>query len=200
MTWGEFQRQYDAEGREKADGYSPGDFDGMSDEERARARSMMLNRALNGDSIDLSGLRYIGDATTAATLEAADDVARRLGWRDDVIRHEVLFELTGEYRYLFDLAGYLDGRDPERQERAAYALTWYVLPAETEPFLVDRIVDGRHEPAILPLLKAWIALHQRAVCDLMCFQRHLDLVRRVSDSSPARRRTLLSDAVAGLSS
>ena len=59
MTWAAFKRQYDAGRRKKADGYSPSDFDGMSEDERARARSMMLERGLRGDTLDLSGLRYI---------------------------------------------------------------------------------------------------------------------------------------------
>jgi hypothetical protein len=200
MTWGDFQRQYQAQGREKGDGYSPSDFDAMTDDERARARTMMLDRALQGDTIDLSGLRYIGDDGTVAALEAAADAIARLGWRDDIIRHEVLFELTGQGAYLTDLATYLDGRNPEAQERAASAFTWYVLPADAELFLLDRIGDGRHEAAVLPLLQAWIAMHQRAVCDIMCFQKHLSLIRRVSDASPGQRRALLSDAAPSFSS
>jgi len=118
MTWADFKRQYDAEGREKADGYSPGDFDGMSEDERAQARSMMLERALRGDTIDLSGLRYVGDADTIARLEDARGIVAQLGWRDDIIRHDVLYDLTGEAHFLTDLAHYLDGRDAEAQERA----------------------------------------------------------------------------------
>jgi hypothetical protein len=170
MTWGDFRRRYEAQGREKGDGYSPSDFDGMTEDERGRARTMMLERALQGDASDLGGLRHIGDAGTVMALDAAADVFARLGWRDDIVRHEVLFALTGQGAYLTDLATYLDGRDAEAQERAASALTWHVLPTEAEPFLLDRIGDGRHEAAVLPLLQASIALHRRAVCDMICFQ------------------------------
>ena len=197
MAWGDFLRQFEAQGREKGDGYSPRDFDGMSQDERVRARAMMLERALTGDDIDLlSGLRYIGDAATAATLDAAAATTANFGWSFDITRLQVLFELTGQQRYLTDLARYLDGRDPKAQERAGYALTWYVLPPEAEPFLLDRIADGRHDPALLPLLKAWIALHQRAMCDTPCFQRNIALVRTVSNARPFSRRALLADAAA----
>ena len=195
MIWADFKRQYDAEGREKVDGYSPSDFDGMSEDERAQARSMMLERALRGDTIDLSGLRYVGDANTIARLEEAGGIVAQLGWRDDIIRHDVLYQLTGEACFLTDLARYLDGRGAEAQERAARSFTWFVLPVELESFLSDRIADGRHEPAILPLLQAWIGLRERAVCDIMCFQRHIDFICRVSDAAPAKRRTMLSDAL-----
>ncbi len=192
MTWADFRRQYDFEGREKADGYSPTDFDNMSGDERARARSMMLERALRGDTIDLSGLRYVGDADTVRALEDAAATVAQLGWRDDIIRHDVLYQLTGQPRFLIDLTRYLDGRDAEAQERAARSFTWFVLPVELEPFLIDRIADGRHEPAILPLLQAWIGLRERSVCDIMCFQRHLAFIRRVSDAHPAHRRAMLA--------
>lgn len=46
MAFSEFHHQYDAQGREKSDGYSPSDFNGMTEEQRERAREMMLNRAL----------------------------------------------------------------------------------------------------------------------------------------------------------
>jgi hypothetical protein len=195
MTWADFKRQYDAEGREKADGYSPGDFDDMSGNESTRARSMMLERALRGDTVDLSGLRYVGDAQTVAALEGSAGLVAQLGWRDDTVRHDVLYHLTGDTRFLTDLTRYLDGCDSEAQERAARSFTYVLLPPEFELFLVDRIADGRHEAAILPLLQAWIGLRKRSVCDVMCFQRHLDFIRRVNDASFTQRRAMLTDAL-----
>ncbi|WP_076071808.1 hypothetical protein [Sphingomonas montana] len=154
MTWTDFKHQYDAQGREKADGYSASHFDGMTEDERSLARTMMLDRALNGDTIDLNGLGYIGNADTVAALCAAAVQIAGLGWRHDILRHEVLFKLTGEPHYLTDLARYLDQPDRASQENAASVLTWYVLPRDIEPFLLERICDGRHDPAILPLLQA----------------------------------------------
>lgn len=197
MSWAEFQRQYDAVGRDKADGYAPGYFDGMSDQDLARARAMMLERALAGDTIDLSGLRYIGDADTVVRLAAMEE-SDAFDWNYDITRHEVLFELTGDPQYLTSLARYLDGRDAEAQERVAGVLAQYVLPPEAETFVVDRIVDGEHEAAVLSLIRAWIAIQQRSVCDIMCFQRHLDLIRSVNRAKPRHRAALLTEAAVGL--
>ena len=194
VTWTDFRRQYDAQGREKADGYSRKDFEGMTLDERTLARTMMLERALDGDTIDLGGLRHVGDADTASTLASAGETTSRHGWRYDVLRREVLFELTGDHGCLTGLAPYLDGRDAEMQEGAAQAIGWYVLPPECRSFLEERIVDGRHEAGILSLMKAWIALERRTVCDPECFQRHLGLVRMISRSAPTRRRALLLEA------
>ena len=188
MTWYAFQRQYDARGREKGDGYSPGDFDELTPEERARARAMMLARALRGDTIDLSGLRYIGDAGTVVALRAAD----ALDWDSDIIQLDVLFDLTWDERYLLALARYLDARAPDKQESAANTLSWRALPATFEPLLVARTCDGRHEGALLALLSAWIGLHEGERCDMTCFQRHLAFIRRVKRTAPRRRHVLLA--------
>ena len=190
-------RQYEAEGREKADGYSPADFDGLSEPERDRARAMMLDRALQGDSIDLSGLRYIGNAVTIEALTASDATGR-FAWDLDVIRHQVLYELTAEQHWLTDLSLYLDGRNGEAQQRAANVFAWYVLPPAMGDFLADRIVDNWHEAAILPLIQAWIGVQMGQTCDLMCFQRHLDLIRSVANARPGRRRDLLDAAASDL--
>ncbi len=192
MTMDRFQRQYAAQGREKADGYSPADFAEMTDAERATARDMMLKRALAGDTVDLMGLSYVGDAGTVAALRQAASLVASFNWRWDVNRHEVLFDLTQDKAYLFDLATYLDGRDGRAQEGAANALAWRVLSRDAEPFLVDRMCDGRHEGALLGLIQAWLGLRAAAVCDPICFQRHLPLIRSVTGATPARRRQLLA--------
>ncbi len=199
MTWIDFRRQYEAQGREKADGYARADFEGMSDDERAHARGMMLDRALEGDTTDLDGLRHVGDTSTASILASASEARTGHGWRYDVLRHEVVFEITGDHGHLTGLSPYLDARDGEMQTRAAQALASCVLPPECLAFLEERIVDGRHEPAILPLLTAWIAVQRRSACDPACFQRHLEFVRLICRTRPRRRSGLLSDyASAGL--
>lgn len=198
MSWYSFQQQYDAQGRDKGDGYLPSYFADMSADELARARAMLLASALDGDAIDLSGLRYVGNAETVAALEAARDGAPAQNWSFDITRLDVLYALTGDQVYLAALSRYLDGRDAEPQVRAAYVLADHVLPREAEIFLIERIGDGRHEAALDGLLSAWIGLHQGARCDVMCFQRHLDLIRQVHNASPQRRPALLADAVAGV--
>lgn len=182
-------------GVKRGDGYTPADFAGLSADERDRARAMMLARALDGDDIDLGGLRYVGDAATVAALNAAKDSGPARRWDYDITRLDVLFTLTGDAEtYLAAFSRHLDGRDKEAQVRASGALSWHVLPIAAESFLVDRISDGRHEAALLGLLQAWIGIHERVVCDAMCFQRHLGLIREVSAAGVRKRRALLAEA------
>jgi hypothetical protein len=198
MAWGDFQRQYHATGREKGDGYSPADFDGMTPAERDRARAMMLVRALDGDTVDLLGLRHVGDAGTVATLDAAAALATRLGWRWELDRLTVLLDLTDDWRRLDAFTPYLDGRDTEAQSRAAYILEDFVLPPALEPFVLQRIADGRHEAAILPLLTLWIALRRQVRGFTVRDQDQL--IHRVAHAPPGRRPAMLLAAADTLGS
>lgn len=149
MTWATVIAQYEATGPRKLDGYSPAQFEGMSADEQAKARVMLIDRALaEGDIFDLNGLRFVGDAGTVARLAGAADAADRNGRRFDIIRLEVLFVLTGDHAYLHAVTRWLDDRDPAAQERAADALASHPLTPEFNDIVVDRITDGRHEDAL----------------------------------------------------
>ena len=195
MTFAAFQQQYDSLPTQKLDGYSPSQFEGMSEAERERARSMLIERAFReGDIFDLNGLRFVGDETTIAQLAQATDAADRHGWRFDIIRREVLFVLTSDHDWLLGLTRWLDDRDPAAQERAATALASHPLTPAFEPIIVDRIADGRHEDSLLGLLSAWIALRDGPGIDPMRFQRNLPLIRTVSAASPRARPAILQEA------
>ncbi len=198
MSWDRFRQQYEAQGRAKADGYSADHFAGMSDLEQAEARTLLLERALAGDTTDLSGLRHIGNAETISALAAFDHAADRFGCHYDIGRCEVLYDLTGNSAHLETLLRYLDGPPQAVQETAANAIAWHVLPPEAEPYIAARIADGRHDAIILPMLQTWIGIQQRAVCDSASFQRHLPLIRRVKDARPGKRQALLDELAPGL--
>lgn len=195
MTFAAFQHQYDSLPTQKLDGYSPSQFEGMSEAERERARSMLMERAFReGDIFDLNGLRFVGDAATVAQLAQATDAAERYGWRFDIIRREVLFVLTSDHDWLLGLTRWLDDRDPAARERAATALASHPLTPAFEAIIVDRIADGRHEDSLLGLLSAWIALRDGPGIDPMRFQRNLPLIRTVSAASPRTRPAILQEA------
>lgn len=61
VTWTDFCRQFDAAGRDKADGYSPFHFGGSSASELDHARTMLEERSAAGDTVDGDGLRLIGN-------------------------------------------------------------------------------------------------------------------------------------------
>lgn len=95
MSLAAFLRQYHATGRDKADGYAAAMFADMTEDERAQARAMLLERGLAGDTVDLDGLRFVGDAATVAALRAFEDRATPRNPRFDVQRRETLRVLTG---------------------------------------------------------------------------------------------------------
>ncbi len=195
MTFAAFQQQYDSLPTQKLDGYSASQFEGMSETEREKARSMLVERAFReGDIFDLNGLRFVGNDTTVAQLAQATDAADRHGWRFDIIRREVLFVLTSDHAWLLGLTRWLDDRDPAAQERAATALQSHPLTPAFEAIIVDRIADGRHEDSLLSLLSAWIALRDGPGLDPMRFQRNLPLIRAVSAASPRARPAILQEA------
>jgi hypothetical protein len=192
MTFSTLLHQYESVPTQKLDGYSPSQLEGMSEAEREKARSMLVERAFReGDIFDLNGLRFVGDETTIAQLAQATDAADRHGWRFDIIRREVLFVLTSDHEWLLGLTHWLDDRNPAAQERAATALASHPLTPAFEPIIVDRIADGRHEESLLGLLSAWIALRDGPGIDPMRFQRNLPLIRAVS---PRARPAMLREA------
>lgn len=195
MTFAAFLTQYEATGREKADGYFPAHFSGMSDDERARARAMMLDRALDGDTIDMNGLRLIGDDGTAVRLEAAGTETVRFGFRLDIVRRETLFGLTGDPRHLAGCLTWLDDADPSAREFAAEALARHRLPPDLADPLARRLADGQHEDIALPLAIAWLGTHGLDASAAEDFQRHLPFIRSVLNTPPARRPAVLATGV-----
>lgn len=192
MIFPDFLAQYQAQ--EKGQGYFPFHFEGMMEEERACARAMLLERALGGDTVDLDGLRLIGDARTAARLEAAKDLDAAHGYRFAVLRLETLFVLTGDANHMLDLLKWIDGSDADAQELAALALARHPLPSVLARAIVERLADGRHEKIAGSLMDAWLATQGEPIWDMAVFQRHLPLIRRVLNARPAQRPRILADA------
>ena len=95
MSLASFLRQYHATGRDKVDGYAAAMFADMTEDERARARAMLLERGLAGDTVDLHGLRFVGDAATVAALRAAAERTTPGNPHFDAQRCETLRVLTG---------------------------------------------------------------------------------------------------------
>ncbi len=122
MTWPAFIAQFHAKGRDKAEGYFPFHFEGMSDDELARARVMMEARGVEGDTTDLDGLRLIGDAATIAKLDAARMADAAHGVAFETARRETLFALTRDADHLAPLLVLLDA--PEDRNSAFAAQPW----------------------------------------------------------------------------
>lgn len=191
MTWPVFIAQFQAKGRDKAEGYFPFHFEGMSDEERARARAMMEARGVEGDTTDLDGLRLIGDASTVAKLEAARTQDGVQGIAFEVARRETLFVLTRDADHLAPLLMLLDAPEDRDSAFAAQALARHPLPSTFAPKLAARMLDGHHEVALLWIVKAWLSARGEDVWQVPVFDAHLPFIRQVMAARPANRAALL---------
>ncbi|MBN3537430.1 hypothetical protein JYA61_11755 [Sphingomonas pseudosanguinis] len=191
MTWPAFIAQFHAQGRDKAEGYFPFHFEGMSDDDLARARGMMEARGVEGDTTDLDGLRLIGDAATVERLEGAEAKDGVHGIAFEVARRETLFTLTQEADHLSPLLALLDGAEDRDSAFAAQALARHPLPPSFAPSLAARIVDGRHEVALLWIIKAWLSARGEAVWQVPVFDANLPFIRKVMAARPATRNALL---------
>jgi len=194
MSFATFLRRYHSTPPEKMDGYSAADFADMSVEERAQARAMLTERGLTGDTIDIDGLRYVGDEQTVAALSAAEDSAAEFGPVFDIVRLETLFVLTGDPHHLARLLAWVDGPDERARSFAAETLTRHRLPADFADPIVARLTDGRHEDVVRQLVEGWIATRGEPTgSNLAEFQRWLPLVRAILEAAPASRAALLAE-------
>lgn len=194
MSFATFLHRYQSTPPEKLDGYSAADFADMSVEERAQARAMLTERGLAGDTIDIDGLRYVGDEQTVAALIAAEARAADFGPVFDIVRLETLFVLTADPRHLARLLAWIDGPDAKARSFAAETLTRHRLPADAADAIVVRLADGRHEDIVRQLVEAWLATRGEPIgSDLAAFQRWLPLVRAILAAAPAKRPELLMD-------
>lgn len=191
MTWTAFSEQYEAKGREKADGYFPFHFEGMDATELTQARALMEARGSAGDTTDLDGLRLIGDAGSIAVLEAAEVQDKRLGIAFECARRETLFALTGNVRFIAPLIDRLDTREDRDSAFAAQAIARHQLPPTLAPALASRITDGRHEIALLWIVKAWLSAQGEAIWQVPVFDANLPFIRSVIAERPAARRRLM---------
>jgi len=191
-----FLLQYRATGREKGDGYDSSMFADMDPGELSEARSAMLRRALEGDTIDLAGLALVGNAAAIAALrKAAGTGVLRAPDRDLVLR-ETLFALTCDPHELEPVLAWLDGRDAYARRQAAELLARLALPPTLAEPIARRLARWRLGPAGLPLATAWLSTQGLPTYRIDGFQAHLPLVRRILAAWPWRRAGVLT-AVAG---
>ncbi len=191
MTWTAFIAQFEATGRQKGEGYFAAHFEGMSEQEKSRARRMMEDRASLGDTTDIDGLRLIGDAETVERLTALASEDPRYGVPFAVNRCETLFALTQDARYLEPLLAHLDDHEDRDAAFAAQAIARHPLPEAFVPALAERIRDGRHEVALIWIVKAWLSAQGIAIWQPAIFDAHLRFIQDVTRVRPAARNAIL---------
>ncbi len=190
MTFAAFLAQYGATGRVKGDGYDRSMVADLTDAERERARAMLLERGLAGDTTDVAGLRLVADDATIAALREAAVLAPLRGVEWQVTRIETLFALTGDSADLHPLLTLLDIR--RTREPAAQALARVALPFAFAVPLATRLGRWRYRRVALPLVIAWLQTRELDLRDPVAFQSHLPLVRRIVRALPWRRMSVLA--------
>jgi hypothetical protein len=191
VTWTAFIAQFHATGRQKGEGYSAAHFEGMSEQEKSRARQMMEERAARGDTIDIDGLRLIGDAGTVERLTTLASEDRRYGVPFAVNRCATLFVLTRDAHHLEPLLALLDDGEERDAALAAQAIARHPLPKTFAHALAERIRDGRHEVSLIWIVKAWLSAQGIAIWLPDMFAAHLGFIQDVTRTHPADRGTLL---------
>jgi hypothetical protein len=102
-TWDQFLKQYHAQAREKADGYDPGHFDGLTDEEKNRAFDLLTQEAEKVPETASAWLFYL-DPQRAEQV-TLDQVARKSGdpHGKNYERQFELLRYTHDLRYQRDM-------------------------------------------------------------------------------------------------
>jgi len=98
VTFDRFLKQLYAQGREKADGFDPGDFDGMAANERQEAARLLREALLKGDDTAARGLVFLDPQTARPILEEALQKVQGDAWVRLSAARE-LWGLTGESHY-----------------------------------------------------------------------------------------------------
>ena len=198
MSWTRFLLQYRASGRIKADGYDPAMFADMTAEEVGTARAMLLERGIAGDTIDLHGLRYLGDDTVVAELRAAGGRDAMRPADRDISRCEMLFVLTGDPADLRPILHHLDSRVAAERALAANCLARLDLTPVFRDALARRLVSFRHRAVALPLIQAWLVTQGVPANDPIVFHAQLPLIRRILARAWWRRGVLMAEIARSL--
>lgn len=195
-TFERFLRRFEAQGRDKADGWSPGDFEGLSSAERDRARDLLLGRIRQGDTVDMAGIRPVADARVVETLAALYREGRFNPVQTAVLA-ETLWLLTGDAHYARELLRLLDADDVQAAGFAATVVSRLALPGELADEVAARLCDGRHEHIVLPLAQNLLRLAGFPMETTADFQARLPLLRQVIGTDPPRRAALIGQLLAG---
>ena len=98
MTYAAFEAQYRATGREKADGYAPALFEGMSPTEKAQAAELLTKELEVTPGIAAEGLVYLDKETARARLAAFAEKRPNMSCIHQV--YVWLFRLTEDPAYV----------------------------------------------------------------------------------------------------
>ncbi|MFO0609830.1 MAG: hypothetical protein U0324_42120 [Polyangiales bacterium] len=181
-AWDEFLAQYEAEGRERLDGYSAGHFDGLDDAELARARAMVIARAEDGQTPEIRALPLLRTPAALPVVEGL--LARERG--PTLVRLaacEAGWAMTHSPGYQHEMLRLAEAGDDFVRARALTAVT--SLPLEPGAFEAVVTLLRTEEDEVIAVELAQGVLRSRgvAVDDDEDFERALPLVRALAAPS-----------------
>jgi len=137
MTFERFLHQYNAQGREKRDGYSAADFDSLTPDEQARAESLLVEAAERWDTTAFQGLSLLGTEQAVETL-ARIHVSLPFPSLAHLRASEALWNVTDDEKYQREIAKDLDTDDIFLFRQAVVALS-YTRPTTYQFETMQRI-------------------------------------------------------------
>lgn len=159
-TFQRFLRQYNSQGSDYGDGYSPADFDGLTPEEMDRASKMLAEQAAKGDGVAVDGLGRMGTPgardlllkllpATGTSGESHSDVCAALWW------------ITRDVRWQAELVNDVRSADEQLVKHALIQLVSTIeteMPQDLEHTMTELLVSSDNSvvksQAIEALLKS----------------------------------------------
>lgn len=186
-----FHAQYNARGREKMDGYSAADFEGLTDDERQRAAAMLYDELAGMPGIAAAGLVLL-DRTIAK--ERLSEYLRHHSATGSINIHEVYFHLwrvTGDITLQQWMMASYD--HCPATARAGMFMELGETPAtpELDEFMRDRVLHEEDETA--RAIAARVVLSRSNLPDTpVGAARREALLKRLNDPSEETRASTLS--------
>lgn len=185
-AWDRFQSAYDALGRERAEGYLPTAFEGLTPDERARALAMLLARAEAGEPPEVLALAHFDEPAArdaVARVFAAERgptllrlAAARAGWA-----------LTGDPKYQAAVAHLADRGEGVVRRIALVEVCSMPLTPEALAHVTARLLTEADRVTAVQLAKAVLRSRGVAVDDPEDFQRALPQLRALAAPDLAAR-------------
>jgi hypothetical protein len=178
-TWDQFVAQYEAEGRERLDGYGASHFDGLTDEELARARALVIARAEDGQTPEVRALPLL--QTPAAMRVVERLLARETG--PTLVRLaacEAGWAMTHSPGYQHEMLAIAEAGDDFVRARALTAVCALPLAPGALDEVTALLRTEEDEALTVQLAKGVLRAHGVAVDPMEAFIRALPLVRALA--------------------
>jgi hypothetical protein len=179
-----FLKQYHALGREKLDGYDSSHFEGLTPQEFATAEQMLIEDAMKLDTSAIQGLGYVRSEKTEKTLrslltkvKAPCDLHLCLA--------KALWKITNDQALQETILEDFSKDNDNLRQQAAIALQ-YTLPSQIMFDTFVEMLKSEQKSVMRTLAASGLLLFYGLLdsyTDMVNFQKHLTLVRKLTHST-----------------